>query len=323
MTTSRKAIEVSRKDLPDDIHLSPNFYQEYYSNIDLSVHTPPTPVVPPRRSFHQETVASSMANRYQPSSKFHVKMTSAWKKIASKANLAFQKTFQAEAKGRSNFHAPEFQRHSVTSLPGTSSPVVYSAAANHRRVLSVQRPLPSPPAAATVPRDLHRRRPTAGPREMPEELKKVDGAALAFSLLEQLERIKAAEVEEKTIRTHLDGLVNLLDLYSTMPEEKIKAALEQKARQLDKHMSILQAKIEAVVLDRLPHVAAAAEPAVAVDEAPMVSPLDEELETRTQVNEVTPASRSSSNASLDRLKELTQKLVTHVKIKNPRKPVSA
>lgn len=58
---------------------------------------------------------------------------------------------------------------SVSSLP---SPVVHVQ--GHRRVVSVK-PLPSiPNPVAGQPRDLHKRRPTAGPRELPEDLQKIE-----------------------------------------------------------------------------------------------------------------------------------------------------
>jgi hypothetical protein len=103
---------------------------------------------------------------------------SSLKKWASKA---FHKTFHDSSINISSFKSKHSS--SVSSLPVTPVSVHHT---HHRRTASV-RPLPSiPPQASlplvqTAPRNLHKRRATNGGREMPFELKRVDGNFLLVS----------------------------------------------------------------------------------------------------------------------------------------------
>lgn len=102
-------------------------------------------------------------------------MSKAFKKFASKATDLLGK-FSKEKDGNdiSRNGGGYHSSFSVSSLPATTVTSYQSVPGTHRRVASV-RPLPViPTASKTLPRDLHRRRPTNGAREMPFELKKVD-----------------------------------------------------------------------------------------------------------------------------------------------------
>ncbi len=169
-------MEVERTN--EDLHLD-NFYEEYYSQIDIRQDV--EPIAPPRRSqrlqvgvsHHCHQASTYQANIVQPRSfpetkidSYRSKLTNALKKFALNASIALKKT--------KTHRSTQFQSFSVRAMPThPSAQSVTVQTANHRRVVSVQRALPTPPMERQVTQ--HRRRPTAGPREMPDDLKNLDG----------------------------------------------------------------------------------------------------------------------------------------------------
>jgi hypothetical protein len=134
-------------------------YQEYYSEMDLSLARDATPLREAPR--HYLSRPRLLTTNCRPKTKKN--LAEKLKSLAWKANETFQKTFNRDISKQS------IGRNSVNSLPDTVN--MHGNASLHRRVMSV-RPLPNIPQ--TPNRNRHQRRPT-GPREMPLDLQDLDG----------------------------------------------------------------------------------------------------------------------------------------------------
>ncbi|KAI8899922.1 hypothetical protein BC833DRAFT_583696 [Globomyces pollinis-pini] len=194
-------------------YLTEPYYEHYYSDLDINDHHQSSSNRPMPPSPRHQTINNERYGEFNPARPYTNKKSigDIWKKLTSKANKTFQKTFK-----RDSSKLNVMGRESLASLPELSVNQSYNP--GHRRIVSV-RPLPSPPQFNTNPRPSnHQRRPT-GPRELPATLQNV---------VDQKARFNKVTEYESILHRDFEGLVSLLKLYHNCEDARIEKAIRAK-----------------------------------------------------------------------------------------------